>query len=102
MSDFAKDLFDTRRQTGGDPKEFRRRVIRWLAATLTEMAGADWTRTGEMHKKLILDLTAVITKMTDRIAEADEATFSAIVGEAQMLVQTLLRRKAEEARVTLH
>jgi hypothetical protein len=40
--------------------------------------------------------------MTGRIAEADDATFSAIVREAAMLIRSLQRRQADAARFTVH
>jgi hypothetical protein len=54
------------------------------------------------HQLPIVRLVGVVKEMTVMIAEADDASFSAIVREAALLVRTLQRRQQEMAKFTIH
>lgn len=98
MSDIVMDLLRLSEHPDADSREYRRQIIERLVRTLTEMAGD-----GAKEKSIpIMRLTMVINDMAGRIAEADDASFSAIVKEAAMLLRTLHRRKEDMARFTVH
>ncbi len=90
-------LRDKRDATPGD----RRRIISHLVVMLSGMTypmnGYD-----ERSQISIERLTAVIQAMTNSIATADDATFSAIVREAALLIRTLRHRQADFSRSTIH
>ncbi len=102
LPDFVDELLRFHEHPDADSRKYRRQVIEHLVETLTEMAGAEPERTGDQHHEMIMRLTVLIRDMTGRIAEADDANFSVIVGESAMLVRTLQRRRDAIARFTVH
>jgi hypothetical protein len=102
MSDIVDDLLRLSVHPGVDPKEHRRHIIERLVQTLSKMAN-DAAGSGDIQHQLpIVRLVGVVKEMTVMIAEADDASFSAIVREAALLVRTLQRRQLEMAKFTIH
>ena len=102
MSDIVNELLRLSDHPGIDRKGHRRHVIERLVQTLTKMAN-DAAGTGDVQHQLpVLRLVGVVKEMTVMIAEADDASFSAIVREAALLVLTLQRRQQEMAKFTVH
>jgi hypothetical protein len=106
LSDFIDDLLQPNGANKTEPavrgSEARRRVIEQLVEVLTQTADASLSMTSEHHHQTIVRLTGMIKDMTAQIAEADEASFSAIVQEAAMLVRTLQHRGEALRQFTMH
>lgn len=102
MSDLVNDLLHLSDDPAMDSRESRRQVIDRLVQTLTEMMTAFVSHDDSQHSISIVRLVSVLQGMTSRIADADDATFSAIVRESALLLHTLERRRQEMARFTVH
>lgn len=100
MSDILADLLRLSKDPNADPRTRRRQTMERLVQTLLAMADAG--SEDPQHRHSIIHLTTIIRDMTGRIAEADDATFSAIVREAVMLVRSLQQRQADVVRLTVH
>ncbi|MEF0941909.1 hypothetical protein [Rhizobium sp. BR 362] len=102
MSDIVADLLRLREDPNADPRSRRRQTMDCLVQALLAMADSEFGPEDAQSRQSILHLTTIIRDMTERIAEADDATFSAIVREAAMLIRSLERRRADAARFTVH
>lgn len=100
MSDFVKNLLCLSDDPGAASRDERRKAMKQLVEMLLVMAetGGDDVR----ERALVIRLTEIIGGMTVKIAQADDATFSAIVKEAAMLVQSLQQRHAGGIASRLH
>ncbi|MBY5584262.1 hypothetical protein [Rhizobium leguminosarum] len=102
MSDIVADLLRLSEDPNSDPRTRSRQTMERLVQTLLAMADAQMGSEDPRHRHSIIHLTTIIREMMGRIAEADDATFSAIVREAAMLIRSLQRRQADAARFTVH
>ncbi|WP_411195681.1 hypothetical protein [Rhizobium sp.] len=102
MSDIVADLLRLSEDPNTDPRTRRRQTMERLVQTLLAMADAETGSEEAQHRTSIVRLTTIIRDMTARIAEADDATFSAIVREAAMLLRSLQLRQAEPATYSVH
>ncbi|RUM08828.1 hypothetical protein [Rhizobium chutanense] len=102
MSDIVADLLRLSEDPNADPRSRRRQTMERLVQTLLAMADAETGSEDPQHRTSIVRLTTIIRDMTGRIAEADDATFSAIVREAAMLLRSLQLRQAEPATSSVH
>lgn len=102
MSDIIADLLRLSEDPNADPRSRRRQTMNRLVDALLAMADGQFGPEDAQNRYSIIHLTTIIRDMTGRIAEADDATFSAIVREAAMLIRSLERRKADAARFTVH
>ncbi|SCB58204.1 hypothetical protein GA0061105_104128 [Rhizobium aethiopicum] len=102
MSDIVADLLRLSEDPNADPRSRRRQTMDRLVQALLAMADSQFGPEDAQNRHSIIHLTTVIRDMTGRIADADDATFSAIVREAAMLIRSLERRRADAARFTVH
>lgn len=102
MSDIIADLLRLSEDPNADPRSRRRQTMNRLVDALLAMADSQFGPEDAQSRHSIIHLTTIIRDMTGRIADADDATFSAIVREAAMLIRSLERRKADAARFTVH
>lgn len=102
MSDIIADLLRLSEDPNADPRTKRRQTMERLVQTLLDMANAATGPEAGHYRSSITHLTTIIGGMTDRIAQADDTTFSAIVREAAMLVHSLQQRQADAAVFTVH
>ncbi|OWV89130.1 hypothetical protein ATY78_19580 [Rhizobium sp. R635] len=102
MSDIIADLLRLSEDPNADPRSRRRQTMNRLVDSLLAMADSQFGPEDAQNRHSIIHLTTIIRDMTGRIADADDATFSAIVREAAMLIRSLERRKADAARFTVH
>ncbi|MBB4273497.1 hypothetical protein [Rhizobium mongolense] len=101
MSDLVSDLLHLSNDRGADAKE-RRQFIDRLIRALMEMATVLAPNDDHQSPIPVLRLIDVIEGMISSIADADDATFSAIVEEIALLLRTLERHRQEMARFTVH
>jgi len=101
MSDIVADLLRLSEDPNADPKTRRRQTMERLVQTLLNMADAATGPDAGRYRGSIIHLTTIISDMTGTIAQADDATFSAIVREAAMLIRGLQQRPADAAS-TVH
>ncbi|TCU33544.1 hypothetical protein [Rhizobium azibense] len=102
MSDLVSDLLHLSDDQGADARERRRQLIDRLVRELMEMARFFVSHQNRQPPVPVLRLIAVVEAMTSSIADADDATFSAIVEEIALLLRTLERYRQEMARFTVH
>lgn len=102
MFDIVADLLRLSEDPNADPRSRRRQTMERLVETLLAMADAETASEDAQHRTSIVQLTTIIRDMTGKIAEADDATFSAIVREAAMLLRSLQLRQAEPATSSVH
>ncbi|MHC2296052.1 hypothetical protein [Rhizobium mongolense] len=102
MSDLVSDLLNLSDDRGADAKERRHQLIDRLIRALMEMATVLAPHDDRQSPIPVLRLIDVIEGMTSSIADADDATFSAIVEEIALLLRTLERHRQEMARFTVH
>lgn len=100
MSDFIKNLLCLSDAPAAASSHERRQAMNQLVKMLLAMAetGGDDAR----ERALVIRLTEIIGDLTGKIAQADDATFSAIVKEAAMLVQSLQQRHAGGTAFRIH
>lgn len=101
MSDIIADLLRLSEDPNADPKTRRRQTMERLVQTLLDMADAATGPDAGRYRGSIIHLTTIISNMTGKIAQADDAAFSAIVREAAMLIHGLQQRQAD-AVFTVH
>ncbi|MBX5223179.1 hypothetical protein HJC06_18545 [Rhizobium sp. NLR9b] len=101
MSDIVADLLRLSEDPNADPRSRRRQTMERLVHALLRMTDSQVGPEDAHSRQSLLHLTTIIRDMTTRIAEAD-ATFSAIVREAAMLIRSLERRRTDAARFTVH
>lgn len=102
MRDVMDDILRLDESASADTRRYRRQVIErlvWALVDITERQGSVYEPN---HRALIMRLTMIVGDMTARINQADNATFSAIIREAAMLVSLLRRRQPETAVFTVH
>ncbi|EJZ20028.1 hypothetical protein NE852_25715 (plasmid) [Rhizobium sp. Pop5] len=102
MSDIVADLLHLSEDPDADPRSRRRQTMERLVQALLAMVDSGFGPDDVQNRHSIIHLTTIIRDMTGRIAEADDATFQAIVREAAMLIRSLERRRADAARFTVH
>ncbi|RUM24072.1 hypothetical protein EFQ99_19170 [Rhizobium vallis] len=102
MSDIVADLLRLSEDPDADPRSRRRQTMERLVQALLAMADSGFGPDDVQSRYSIIHLTTIIRDMTGRIAEADDATFQAIVREAAMLIRSLERRRTDAARFTVH
>ncbi|MBX4904792.1 hypothetical protein HJA83_26140 [Rhizobium bangladeshense] len=102
MSHIVADLLRLSEDPNADPRSRRRQTMDRLVQALLAIADSQFGPDDAQNRHSISHLTAIIRDMTGRIADADDATFSAIVREAAMLIRSLERRRADVARFTVH
>lgn len=102
MSDIVADLLRLSEDPNSDPRSRRRQTMERLVHALLRMADSQFGPEDAQSRQSLVHLTTIIRDMATRIAEADDATFSAIVREAAMLIRSLERRRTYAARFTVH
>jgi hypothetical protein len=95
MPDNVDALLRLSEEQHPDSKSHRRRVMAGIVQAMIDLAGGGGVRDEVHQHTAIMQLTAIISNMTDKVAEADDATFSAIVKETALLLCTLQRRQAD-------
>ncbi|MBB4575901.1 hypothetical protein GGI59_004263 [Rhizobium lentis] len=89
MSDIIDDLLRLSEDPNADPRSRRRQTMERLVQALLAMADAEIGPEEAQDRHSIIHLTTSFHDMTGRIAEADDTSFAAIVGEAAMLIHSL-------------
>ncbi|CAN7650486.1 hypothetical protein [Pararhizobium sp. LjRoot238] len=102
MSDLINDPLHLSDAPAMGSREDRRQVIERLVHAMMQMVTAFESHGDAQHLIPIVQLIAVIEEMAGRIADADDATFSAIVEETASLLRTLEQRRQEMAIFTVH
>ena len=96
MSDTFDDYTKTESGTA-NAKHRRRQTITTLVRTVVDLSDSLNDSGDISHRNAVNQLTRIIGHMTDRIVQADERTFAAIVTEAAALAQRLQHREAQLA-----
>jgi hypothetical protein len=75
MPDNVDALLRLSEEQHPDSKSHRRRVMAGIVQAMIDLAGGGGVRDEVHQHTAIMQLTAIISNMTDKVAEADDATF---------------------------
>jgi hypothetical protein len=98
-----RDVKETAPAGGDDPsrRARRREIIDELVRTLAGLAeGLDGNN--GVSQESVAHLIGILRTMSDSIASADDATFSAIMHEAALLIRAVRERQIHVSRSTVH
>jgi hypothetical protein len=102
VRDIIEEILQLDKSSAADTRRYRRQIVERLVWALVDITERQGSLSEPNHRALIMRLSVIISGITAKIAQADNATFSAIIREAAVLVSALQRRQLETAALTMH
>ncbi|MGV1861586.1 hypothetical protein [Rhizobium rhizogenes] len=102
MRDVLEEILRLEESFAGDARRYRRQVIEKLVWVLLDITERQRDLNAWDHRALIMRLTMIVGTMTVKITQADDATFSAIIREAVVVVSALRSRQLQTSALNTH